>query len=249
MGPKRDQQSYSNRFRRQIARRRKYLITEREKYLLNEHETRQLLKRFAIWYRTNYSAFETVLDSFSSNIEGDALVDVFNDMDAPWNSIETYVLLAYLDREEYGFVTSEMLSRLAEVVRPETTEAPSDSDTLYEGLPDPVDRETIPVYVRFASSLAPECPLNLDLSMNVNSTIKDLAYKIGHSVDLPTNEIVLKSDQYSEAILDESIPLGSLMQDGYVDLFYDYKLGLTDCPVVNYDAYFTWRTVDRILDL
>ncbi|TPP60143.1 hypothetical protein FGIG_08412 [Fasciola gigantica] len=234
---------------RKIARRRQILLRERKEYLLNIDKTRSLLTRFANWYHENYSAFETILDSFSSNIESDALVDIFNDMDAPWNSTETYVLLAYLDPEEYGFVTTEMLIRLASKIKMENNESIKDFNITYGNLPTPVRQNLVSVYARFAPSLAPESPLNLELSMDGERTIQNLSNRILNSVDIPAKEIYMKSDQYTEECLPESTKLGTLEEDGSIDLFYDYNLAFTDCPIINNYAYFIWRTIDRMIKL
>ncbi|KAA0185333.1 hypothetical protein FBUS_03049 [Fasciolopsis buskii] len=225
------------------------MLKERKEYLLNEEKTKLLLTRFATWYHKNYSAFETVLDSFSSNIESDALVDVLNDMDAPWSSLETYVLLAYLDPDEYGFVTTEMLIRLASFVQQENDTPAKDFGATYDHLPMPTRQNRVPVFARFASSQAPECPLNLSINIDGERTLQNLGCKILCSVDIPSNKVLMKSDQQTQEYLDESTKINSLEDSGYVELFYDYKVALTDCPIVNDYSYFIRRTIDRMINL
>ncbi|KAF5405594.1 hypothetical protein PHET_00883 [Paragonimus heterotremus] len=235
------------RFLKKVERENARLLCERDEYLNDPSKIRRLLQRFATWYREHIIAFESALSSFPSNISRITLAEIFKDMDVPWNTTESYVLFSYLDQSGSGVLNADMLLKLFDLTQQASTPLLPHPPEDIGNLPAVLDENDLLVCARSVTSLASGSPLNLELTINKNATIQQLSHRIIQMLDLPANKLIVKEKKHSDSPMDPSAKLESFTATGQLDVFYDYPVGFIDCPVLSSDAYFIWRTVDRML--
>ncbi|KAF6768478.1 hypothetical protein AHF37_06722 [Paragonimus kellicotti] len=168
-------------------------------------------------------------------------------MDVPWNTTESYVLFSYLDPSDSGVLNTDMLLKLFELTQ--QASAPLFPYPLEDSgnLPSSLDENDLLVCARSVTSLASGSPLNLEVTINKNATVQQLSHRIIQLLGLPANKLVVKGTKHSGSPMDPSAKLESFAATGQLDVFYEYPVGFIDCPILSSDAYFIWRTVDRML--
>ncbi|KER30587.1 hypothetical protein T265_03061 [Opisthorchis viverrini] len=223
------------------------MLQVKDVYITDAGKTQELLKRFAVWSRENINVLENVLDGFPSSIDWDTLIDMFKDLDAPWTSEESYIILSQLDPNDNGVVSSSTFLHLTEQTGNTPTFSPLQSIHESTMLFTPDSESTVHVYLRPASSMAPGSLLNVELNVGSQTTIQQLSRTLLFLLDLPATELLIRESRYNGPQVDPNTKLEALNPEDSITLFYEYPVGYADCPLIRYDHYFKWRTVDRFL--
>lgn len=231
-----------------INREKQDIIHQSEQYLTDVSRTKSLLKRFSRWYNENWSVIENMWENYPATVASDVLQSMFSDMCTPWTTLESYVLFRFLDPDNQGYFTTDSLIRLSEALEPDVSLTPQER-LKYSRLLPYFDTEKFTVFLISVTSLAPNSLMHVKFDVSNDTTVGALAEILKRELDIPSDDITMKVDRFDAPILTNDTLLGTLRQNGSLNLFYDYSLGYGDCPLVNYDAYFSWRTIDRMLDI
>ncbi|TGZ63643.1 hypothetical protein CRM22_006792 [Opisthorchis felineus] len=241
------QPNWYQRHIRKLTLRRKRMLQMKDAYTTDAVKTQELMKRFTVWSRENVNFLENVLDGFPSSVDWDTLIDIFKDLDAPWTTEESYIILSQLDPKDNGTVSSSTFLHITEQtgntptffslqpIQESTELATADSES------------TVHVHLRPASSFASGSLLNVELSVGIRTTIQQLGRKLLYLLDLPATELFFRECRYNGPQIDPTTKLEALNPGDSITLFYEYPVGYVDCPLIRFDHYFKWRTVDRFL--
>ncbi|KAG5444304.1 hypothetical protein CSKR_105010 [Clonorchis sinensis] len=233
---------------RKLISRRQRMLRMKDGYITDAVKTQELMKRFTVWSRENVNFLENVLDGFPSSIDWDNLVDIFKDLDAPWTTEESYIILSQLDPKNNGVVPSSTFLHITEQTG--TTPTSSSLQSIHENTEFSISdsESTVHVYLRPASSIAPGSLLNVELNVSGQTTIQQLSRKLLSLLDLPATELFIRECRYNGPQVDPTTKLEALNPEDSITLFYEYPVGYADCPLIRFDHYFKWRTVDRFLN-
>lgn len=208
------------------------LLEERDAYMRDTEKVQSLVDRFTEWYEDNSSEVQIILAAFPNNLDNEVVLDMFHDLNAPWNTVESLVILTLFNPIFVSFIDENTLPRLL-------------NSEYFEGT-----RETIILHLRPITTIVPGNPLSMELIVNKKLTIQQLCHKIVHILDLPTRVVKIKKDRHASEYLSELTTMESLIDNPnqIINLFYDYFIDFLDSPLISYDYYFQWRTFNRMLN-